>query len=320
MVLYFIGLGLGDEKDITVKGLETVKRCKRVFLESYTAILGVNKQRLEDFYGCKIIEADRYTVESSAESILEGAEIDEIAFLVVGDPLAATTHTDLFLRAAEKGIQVIIIHNASIMNSVGCCGLQLYNFGQTVSIPFFSETWRPTSFYEKIRQNLQNQFHTLCLLDIKVKEPDLETFSTTSRTLGGSQEQKFLPPRFMTVKQCLEQLLEAEEKYKDGILTSDKNVIGLARVGHSNQQIISGTIADLLKIDFGPPLHSVVIPAEMHIIEREMFEYWHWNRENRKELRQKEKEQEEFDRKKKNEENLQKKTKQKRNKRKIFSK
>lgn len=46
MVFYAIGLGLADEKDITVKGLEIVKRAERVYLEAYTAILLVEKKVL----------------------------------------------------------------------------------------------------------------------------------------------------------------------------------------------------------------------------------------------------------------------------------
>lgn len=45
-MLYLIGLGLGDAKDITVKGLEIVKSAKQVFLESYTSILSVGKETL----------------------------------------------------------------------------------------------------------------------------------------------------------------------------------------------------------------------------------------------------------------------------------
>ena len=61
------------------------------------------------------------------------------AQLVVGDPFGATTHTDLVTRCKAKGVKVDAVHNASIMNAVGCCGLQLYNFGRTVSIVFFTE-------------------------------------------------------------------------------------------------------------------------------------------------------------------------------------
>jgi diphthamide biosynthesis methyltransferase len=53
---------------------------------------------------------------------------------VLIDLCRATTHTDLELRARDLGIPVKIIHNASIMNAVGVCGLQLYRFGE-VGLP-----------------------------------------------------------------------------------------------------------------------------------------------------------------------------------------
>ena len=45
-MLFIIGLGLYDEQDITVRGLQAVKKCKRVFLEAYTSILLVDKDKL----------------------------------------------------------------------------------------------------------------------------------------------------------------------------------------------------------------------------------------------------------------------------------
>jgi diphthine synthase len=85
MVLYVIGLGLGDEKDITVKGLEAVKRSSKVFLEQYTSVLGVDKEKLEQFYGKEITIADRDCVEIDAESIYMSAKDEDVSFLVVGD-------------------------------------------------------------------------------------------------------------------------------------------------------------------------------------------------------------------------------------------
>ena len=104
-MLYFIGLGLGDAKDITVKGLEIVKTAKKVFLEHYTSILGCDKAELEEFYGRELILADRDLVESGAEEILEDAKDDIVAFLVVGDPFGATTHSDLDLRYVRSRTQ-----------------------------------------------------------------------------------------------------------------------------------------------------------------------------------------------------------------------
>ncbi|KAF4805381.1 hypothetical protein TURU_001137 [Turdus rufiventris] len=85
-MLYLVGLGLGDAKDITVKGLEAVRRCRRVYLEAYTSVLTVGKEALEEFYGKELILADREMVEQEADSLLKEADVSDVAFLVVGDP------------------------------------------------------------------------------------------------------------------------------------------------------------------------------------------------------------------------------------------
>jgi precorrin-2 methylase len=84
-MLYLVGLGLADEKDITVKGLEVIKKAERVYLEAYTAVLLVDKDVLEAFYGRPVIIADREMVESSSDDILKDADKVDVAFLVVGD-------------------------------------------------------------------------------------------------------------------------------------------------------------------------------------------------------------------------------------------
>ena len=268
-MLYIIGLGLSDEKDITVKGLEAVKRCSRVYLEYYTSILSVDHNVLEQFYGMPVIVADRDMVESQADDILKGGDVDDIAFLVVGDPFGATTHSDLVLRAHELSIKTKMIHNASIMNAVGCCGLQLYNFGQTVSICFFSDNWRPDSFYEKIKQNRAIGLHTLCLLDIKVKEQSAENLARGKLI--------YEPPRFMTINQCIEQLLEVEDNRGECIYSAETLAVGVARVGADDQKIVSGTMKELMSIDFGKPLHSFIIPGNMHFLEKDALNEYRAN-------------------------------------------
>ncbi len=123
MVLYMIGLGLSDEKDITVKGLEAVKKSSKVYLEMYTAILMISKEKLEAFFEKPVIEADRNFVETGCQEMIDQAKEDVVSFLVVGDPFCATTHSDLYLRCVESGVKVEVIHNASIVSAVGCCGL-----------------------------------------------------------------------------------------------------------------------------------------------------------------------------------------------------
>ncbi|XP_013415188.1 diphthine methyl ester synthase [Lingula anatina] len=267
-MFYLVGLGLGDAKDITVKGLEIVRKARRVYLEAYTSILTIGKNELEKFYGREIILADREMVEQQSDEIFKDSETEDIAFLVVGDPFGATTHTDLVLRAKEKGIAYRVIHNASIMNAIGCCGLQLYNFGETVSIVFWTEDWRPDSFYDKIANNKKGGMHTLCLLDIKVKEQSIENLMRGRKI--------FEPPRYMTVNQAAEQLLEIIEKKKQEgdqelELTEDTVCVGVARVGSDTQQIVSGTLKQMTTVDFGGPLHSLVIAGHLHPLENDML-------------------------------------------------
>ncbi|XP_043271919.1 diphthine methyl ester synthase [Venturia canescens] len=265
-MLYVIGLGLGDATDVTVKGLEIIKKCQRVYLESYTSILTVGPQVLEKFYGRSVIVADRELVESGAEEILSGAEKEDIGFLVIGDPFGATTHTDLVLRARERGVKVQIVHNASIINAVGCCGLQLYSYGETISIPYWTDTWQPESFYEKIAGNRVRGLHTLCLLDIKVKEPTLESLC--------KKKKEYMPPKFMSVSEAADQLTHIIDKKierKEKVAFDEKSlVVGLARVGSENQRIVACSLKEMRNVDLGPPLHCLVIPAEtLHPLEYE---------------------------------------------------
>ena len=245
------------------RGLETIKRCKHVFLEAYTSILAVDKAQLEELYGQPVTIADRNLVESQADEIIRDARDADVAFCVVGDPFGATTHTDLHLRAHEAGVTVRTIHNASIMNAIGACGLQLYRFGQTVSIVFFTDSWRPDSFYHKIAENKQRGLHTLCLLDIKVKEPTEESLARGKPV--------YAPPRYMTVRQCVEQLTELEDKCGDGVCDAQTQCVGVARIGADDQQIVAGRPAELLEVDFGAPLHSFVVCGKLDDFEAQML-------------------------------------------------
>ncbi|XP_003220035.1 diphthine methyl ester synthase isoform X1 [Anolis carolinensis] len=266
-MLYLVGLGLGDAKDITVKGLEVIKQCSRVYLEAYTSILTVGKEALEEFYGKELILADRDVVEQEADTILEDAHLCDVAFLVVGDPFGATTHSDLVLRAVKLGIPYQVIHNASILNAVGCCGLQLYNFGETVSIVFWTDTWKPESFFDKIVKNRRNGMHTLCLLDIKVKEQSVENLMRGKKI--------YEPPRYMTVNQAAEQLLAVvqnrQQQGEEPEVTENTVCVGLARVGGADQKIASGTLQQMTTVILGDPLHSLIITGTLHPLEVDML-------------------------------------------------
>jgi diphthine synthase len=251
MTLYMIGLGLNDEKDITLKGLEAIKKCDYLFLEDYTSKLSVPVEKLEKLYGKSIFLATRELVEKRAEEILDKAVEKNIGFLVIGDVFSATMHVDLFLRAKEKDIEVKIIHNTSILNAVGIVGLELYKFGKTTSMPFFEKSFVPETPYDVIKENRKTGLHTLLLLDIK---KDLN--------------------KYMTVNDAINQLLEIEEKRKENIFSKETLIVGCARIGSETPIIKYGKASDLLRYDFGEPLHCIIIPGKLHFMEDDMLKLW----------------------------------------------
>lgn len=249
MPLYFIGLGLGNEKDITINGLEAIKKCDLVYLESYTSILNCSKQDLEKFYGKKILLAPRQKVESDNNEIIENAKNKNVAFLVAGDPLVATTHIDLFLRAKKVGIRYRVIHNASIISALGATGLQVYKFGKTTSVPFESENVEAP--YDVLKGNLSLGLHTLFLLDLNPEEE-----------------------KFMSVNDAIRYLLKVEIKRNEKIFSEKTLCVGCARIGSENQMIKSGIAKELLKHDFGKAVHCLIVPGKLHFMEEDGLKLW----------------------------------------------
>jgi diphthine synthase len=225
-------------------------------------------------------------VETESDSILADAQNVDVVFLVVGDPYgygllrprrarelthcSATTHTDLTLRARALSIPTQCIPNASIMSAIGAAGLQLYNFGQTVSMVFFTDNWRPQSFYDRVAENRAIGLHTLVLLDIKVKEQSYEDMARGRKV--------YQPPRYMTVAQCAAQMLEVEAARRGGVCGEDALAVGAARVGGKSEKFVSGTLRELADKSvelLGGPLHSLVLLGKRtHEMESDFVKEW----------------------------------------------
>jgi diphthine synthase len=243
--LIFIGLGLNDEKGITVKGLEETKTADSVFMETYTSLMpDFSLQRFEGLCGKKIqVLARRDLEEENGSRILQAAKTGKTVFLVPGDPFIATTHVTLRIDAEKQGIKTRIVHGTSIMSAiVSLSGLHNYKFGKTVTVPFpenFSET--P---YNVIAQNKKTGLHTLCLLDLKANEN-----------------------LFLSINQALQMLREVEEKKKLGIVTADTVAVGIARAGNNNPTLRADFVKDLANYDFGEPPFSLIFPGDLHFME-----------------------------------------------------
>jgi diphthine synthase len=238
MALYIIGLGLWDEKDITIKGLEAVKKSKYVYLENYTSKLNCSIEKLELFYDKKIILADREMVELKADEIINNAILNDVSFLVIGDPFCATTHIDLRLRAIEKNVDINIINNASIVNSVAITGLDIYKFGRITTIPFNNKNI--LSPINVIKENQKLGLSTLILLDIES-----------------------INNKYMTINEGLNYLISND---------FDKNtfIVGCAGIGSKNPEIKSGIIDELKNEQFNLFPQCFIIPGKMHFMEEEI--------------------------------------------------
>lgn len=261
MPLNLIGIGLGSKKDITLKGLEAIKRSDYIFLDSYTSMLNVeNIKELEELYQKNIIICDRNKIESDDNIILKNCKENEVSLLVIGDVFVATTHIDLVLRAKKNDIKVNVINNSSIITAIGITGLSLYKFGQVGSIVFPEGNWLPKTPYEVLLKNKSVGLHTLFLLDIKRNEPRLDS--------EGSKKHS-TQTRFMSIKEALDILLLIESEEDKGVIKDDTYCVGLARVGSDSEKIVYGKVKEIKNVDFGPPLHCLIFPSKLHFVEEE---------------------------------------------------
>lgn len=239
--LVFVGLGLWSEKDITLAGAEAARACDRVFAEFYTSMLGVPKEKIEGIIGRNIEVLSREEVEDG-ENILNEAMDKRVCLLTGGDPMTATTHIDLRLRAIERGIATRIVHGISIITAAsGLLGLQSYKFGRATTLAFPEGDYFPTSPYTIVKENMEMGLHTLVLLDVGNK--------------------------FMTANEGIELLLKMEEMERKGIIGKKTLMAVIARASSPSPVVRAGYPGELLDIDFGPPLHCMVVPGKLHFME-----------------------------------------------------
>jgi len=244
--LHFVGLGLYDETDMSVAGLETARAADAVFAEFYTSRLtGATLEVLEGRIGKPITLLDRESVEGNPETVLDAAAEGKAVMLVAGDPMAATTHIDLRLQAEHRGIRTRIFHGASILTAAFTeLGLSVYKSGRVCTLQWPTGTYFPSSPYEQLAENAGADLHTLVLMDIRSDEG-----------------------RFMTAAEGCQLLLRYEEELNYGVTGPDALACVVARAGAPDCQRVAGRLGDLAGMDFGPPLHSIVVPGRLHFME-----------------------------------------------------
>jgi diphthine synthase len=243
--LCFVGLGLGP-LGVTLEGLEEIRKADIVYLEYYTTpheptILDV----LEKAAGRQLSVVDRGFVEDGG-SILEEASRSRVCLVVPGDPMIATTHSDLRVRALRAGIETRVVHAASIASAAASAsGLHFYKFSRATTIT--CETLaNPEQAYRQLHRNLLEGSHTLFLLE----------YDTEGE-------------RGVSPSEAIEGLLRAESNFKRGVVSDDTFALVLARVGRRDQRNVAGAFSSLVRADCGDPPHSLIVPGRLHFTEVE---------------------------------------------------
>jgi len=234
-MLYLIGLGLNVD-GISVYGLEVMKRCKRVYLENYTVDFPYSIGELSQMLDKKILPADRDFVEGL--SIVDEAKKMDVALLIYGSPLTATTHIAIIQEAKRMGIRVRVLSNASVLDAVAETGLQLYKFGKVASMPKWQEdkNFTPDSFMEIVKENQSINAHSLILADIGLEFPD-------------------------ALKQ-----LEISAKKHEIKLT---RLIVCQTLGTKTQKIMYKSLEELRGFTGVQKPYCIILPGKMHFMEKE---------------------------------------------------
>ncbi|AGN02886.1 diphthine synthase [Salinarchaeum sp. Harcht-Bsk1] len=239
-MLTFVGLGLYDEDSITRAGEAAIADADAVFAEFYTSkLLGATVEDLESHHDVDIDVRDRAGVEQDPEPILEAAESGDAVFLTAGDTMIATTHVDLRLRAASRGIETRVVHGVTAQSAASSLtGLQNYRFGPATTLPFpdsHGADGLPASVTDTIEDNRDRGLHTLVFLDIKAAQD-----------------------RFMTADRAAALLAAAY---------GDLLGVVVARAGSPEPLVVADSIESLADRTFGEPLHLLVVPGDLHAME-----------------------------------------------------
>ena len=249
-MLILVSLGLFDEKDLTLRGLEDAKKAGKIYMELYTSRWHGSIKNLEKMVGKKIDVLKRKDLEEDSEKILKQAKDEDVVLFVQGDCFVQTTHLALIQEAKRLGIKAKVVHNASIVSAVAETGLHPQKFGPYVTIPFPEKTKGklPESVYEIIKMNKSRGLHTLCLLDV-VEEED----------------------KYLTPSEAMKILLEIEGKRKENVFTNETAAVVFAKAGSRSPFIAYDKVKNLVKKDFKELPAVLVIPGILHFTEKEFL-------------------------------------------------
>jgi diphthine synthase len=276
--LSMIGIGLYTVDDISIRALRLLHKADIVYMESYTSYMPQTIQSMNETLGVRVIPLGRKEIEQD-DIIIKDAKERNVAFLVVGDPLQATTHMELILRAKNERIRTTIINNTSVISAASRTGLESYKFGKTGSIVYPRKNWFPKTYYSLLIDNLRIKAHTLLLLDIVTTKSEIEMLDFSKGNIADANKMynpssgitslDLKPMVMMSPNEAIELLLEAEKEEGKGIISNEARVFVCSRLCHPDEKIVYGSIKSIKTMQYGIGPHCIIIPSDLHFIEEE---------------------------------------------------
>lgn len=241
-MLWFVGAGISGTDSMSAQASRTVQAADIVYVETFTSP-GMDMHMIKS--AGQVREAPRWLVEDGRQILADAAAHDDVVLLSYGDPMIATTHTELRVRAVSENIRVSVLHASSaIPSTISECGLHHYKAGRMATIMNDAKSLQTpygTTYQNAIRRN-----HTLLLLEYD------------------SESGFFLDPAA-----ALRMMNRYESERRRGVFDESTYAIVASRVGQGDQRIRAGYLGSLMHTDFGRPPHSIVIPARLHFTERD---------------------------------------------------
>ncbi len=247
-MLFLVGLGL-SEKDMPIGSMDILMDCE-LYMDRFTSRISQDYvSYISERTGRRITELTRQDMEENSSEIVGRASSRDIAILVGGDPLIATTHKILYIEARRLGVPARALHASSAISAaMGESGLDFYRFGSICTIPRWSGKYKPVSFYEKIAANLERREHSMLLLDYDN---------------GGEAT--------IPIKDAISALEAAEAHYKKGAVTPRTKLIILHEIAQKGSLVDAVSASEAKHKDYGG-MNMMVVPAELTAIEAEAVE------------------------------------------------
>ncbi len=248
-MLYLVGIGL-TKADLPAGALDVCRKCD-LYVDTYTTYVPQERiEQIEYLAGRSIKKLTRADLEEKIYGLLEQAKEKNIAVLIGGDPLIATTHKIIFIAAKKAKVPIRVIHATSMLSVLmGESGLDFYRFGQICTISRWTEHYSPVSFYDTIKRNAANNLHSIVLLDYDIS-------SNSS----------------LELREGIRILKKAEQSYRAGAATDDKQLIVMHKLSFDDEKKVLTTIGDAESIALGEGPTTLIIPAKLTDIEKEILD------------------------------------------------